>query len=117
VSPRIYYLPPVMLSSLSAQDLPLPRQLLPGHHVPGYVSLVPMWQLVEEHIEETLSFPRVPRQHHKQLNFTHRLERLIMEEIMRATLAVRIFTNAAASRRLNRALVVERQQNAMEATR
>jgi transposase len=37
VSPQIYLLPPVMLSSLSAQDLPLPRQIL-GHDVPGYVT-------------------------------------------------------------------------------
>jgi hypothetical protein len=38
VSPRIYLLPPVLLSSLDAQDLPLPRQVLAGHDVPGYVT-------------------------------------------------------------------------------
>jgi len=37
VSPRIHLLPPVLLSSLDAQDLPLPRQVLAGHDVPGYV--------------------------------------------------------------------------------
>jgi hypothetical protein len=31
-------LPPVLLSSLDAQDLPLPQQVLAGHDVPGYVS-------------------------------------------------------------------------------
>jgi len=37
VSPQIYWLPPVILSSLKAQDLPLPRQVLEGHDLPGYV--------------------------------------------------------------------------------
>ncbi|MCP9462956.1 MAG: hypothetical protein NNA24_13055 [Nitrospira sp.] len=37
VSPQIYFLPPVMLSSLEAQDLPLPRHVLAGHDVPGHV--------------------------------------------------------------------------------
>lgn len=35
VSPPTYLLPPVMLSSLSVQDLPLPRPVLPGHDVAG----------------------------------------------------------------------------------
>lgn len=38
VSPQVYLLPPVLLSSLEAQDLPLPRQVLEGHDVPGYVT-------------------------------------------------------------------------------
>jgi hypothetical protein len=38
VSRQIYLLPPVLLSSLEAQDLPLPRQVLEGHDVPGHVS-------------------------------------------------------------------------------
>jgi transposase-like protein len=45
---------------------------------------------VEENIEETLSFYRLPRQHHKNLKSTNMLER-IMEEIKRRTLIVRIF--------------------------
>ncbi len=48
---------------------------------------------VEENIEETLSFYRLPRQHHKNLKSTNMLERL-MEEIKRRTLVVRIFPNA-----------------------
>jgi putative transposase len=44
---------------------------------------------VEENIEETLSFYRLPRQHHKNLKSTNMLER-IMEEIKRRTLVVRI---------------------------
>src|SRR4051794_29818473 len=61
---------------------------------------------VEENIEETLSFYRLPRQHHKNLKSTNMLERL-MEEIKRRTLVVRIFPNAAACLRLVRALAVE----------
>ena len=49
---------------------------------------------VEENIEETFSFYRLPRQHHKNLKSTNMLERL-MEEIKRRTLVVRIFPNAA----------------------
>ncbi len=38
IGPRIFFLPPVMLSSLKAQDPPTPRQILVGHDVPGYYS-------------------------------------------------------------------------------
>jgi putative transposase len=59
---------------------------------------------VEENIEETLSFYRLPRQHHKHLKSTNMLERL-MEEIKRRTLVVRIFPNVAAClRRIRTAL-------------
>ena len=44
----------------------------------------------EEHIEETLTFYRLPRQHHKHLKSTNMLERL-NEEIKRRTHVVRIF--------------------------
>src|SRR4051794_8522374 len=71
---------------------------------------------VEENIEETLSFYRLPRQHHKNLKSTNMLERL-MEEIKRRTLVVRIFPNAAACLRLVRALAVEMHENWIEATR
>jgi transposase len=40
IDPRIFLLPPVMLSSLPAQDLPTPRQILVGHDVPGSVTFV-----------------------------------------------------------------------------
>jgi transposase-like protein len=39
---------------------------------------------VEENIEETFSFYRLPRQHHKNLKSTNMLERF-MEEIKRRT--------------------------------
>jgi len=69
---------------------------------------------VEENIEETLSFYRLPRQHHKNLKSTNMLERL-MEEIKRRTLVVRIFPNAEACLRLVRALAVETHENWIEA--
>jgi transposase-like protein len=69
---------------------------------------------VEENIEETLSFYRLPRQHHKNLKSTNMLERL-MEEIKRRTLVVRIFPNTAACLRLVRALAVETHENWIEA--
>ena len=69
---------------------------------------------VEENIEETLSFYRLPRQHHKNMKSTNMLERL-MEELKRRTLVVRIFPNAAACLRLVRALAVEIHENWIEA--
>ena len=57
----------------------------------------------EEQIEETLTFYRLPRQHHKRLKSTNMLERL-NEEIRRRTHVVRIFPNADDCLRLVRAL-------------
>jgi putative transposase len=71
---------------------------------------------VEENIPETLSFYRLPRQHHKHLKSSNMLERL-MEEIKRRTLVVRIFPNAASCLRLIRALAIEMHENWIEATR
>ena len=71
---------------------------------------------VEEHIEETLTFYRLPRQHHKHLKSTNLLERL-NEEIKRRTHVVRIFPNAASCLRLGRALAVEMHENWLEAHR
>ena len=51
--------------------------------------------LVEENIEETLTFYRLPRQHHKHLKSTNMLERL-NEEIKHRTHVVRIFPNGRA---------------------
>jgi transposase-like protein len=70
----------------------------------------------ETNIEETLTFYRLPRQHHKNLKSTNLLERL-NEEIKRRTLVVRIFPNIAACQRLVRALAVEMHENWIEATR
>jgi putative transposase len=61
---------------------------------------------VEENIGETLSYYRLPVQHHKHMKSTNMLERL-NEEIKRRTRVVRIFPNAASCLRLVRALAVE----------
>jgi len=71
---------------------------------------------VEENIDETLSFYRLPRQHHKHLKSSNMLERL-NEEIKRRTLVVRIFPNEESCLRLIRALATETHENWIEATR
>ena len=71
---------------------------------------------VEENIDETLTFYRLPPQHHKHLKSTNMLERL-NEELKRRTHVVRIFPNAASCLRLVRALAVETHENWIEATR
>ncbi len=70
----------------------------------------------EETIEETFSFYRLPRQHHKHLKSTNMLERL-NEEIRRRTYVVRIFPNSPSCLRLVRALAVETHENWLEANR
>lgn len=71
---------------------------------------------VEENIEETFSFYRLPRQHHKHLKSTNCLERL-NQEIKRRTHVVRIFPNTASCLRLVRALAVETHEEWIEGTR
>ena len=71
---------------------------------------------VEENIEETWTFYRLPLQHHKHMKSTNMLERL-NEEIRRRTRVVRIFPNAESCLRLVRALAVETHENWIEATR
>src|SRR5262249_4868204 len=68
---------------------------------------------VEENIDETLTFYRLPRQHHKHLKSTNMLERL-NEELKRRTHVVRIFPNAESCLRLVRALAVETHENWLE---
>ena len=70
----------------------------------------------EETIEETFSFYRLPRGHHKHLKSTNMLERF-NEEIRRRTYVVRIFPNAPSCLRLVRALAVETHENWLEANR
>jgi putative transposase len=71
---------------------------------------------VEENIEETLTFYRLPGVHHKHMKSTNMLERL-NQEIKRRTNVVRIFPNDASCLRLIRALAVETHENWIEATR
>ena len=71
---------------------------------------------VEENIEETLSYYRLPLPHHKHMKSTNMLERL-NEEIKRRTHVVRIFPNPESCLRLVRALAVEMHENWLEAMR
>jgi transposase-like protein len=71
---------------------------------------------VEDNIEETFAFYRLPRQHHKHLKSTNMLERY-NQEIKRRTLVVRIFPNRDSCLRLIRALAVETHENWLEANR
>jgi putative transposase len=71
---------------------------------------------VEEHIQETLTYYRLPLPHHKHLKSTNMLERL-NQELKRRTHVVRIFPNAESCLRLVRALAVEMHENWLEATR
>ena len=71
---------------------------------------------VKESIEQTFTFFRLPRPHHKHLKSTNMLERL-NKEIRRRTYVVRIFPNAESCLRLVRALAVETHENWMEANR
>ena len=71
---------------------------------------------VEDNVEETLTYYRLPRQHHKHMKSTNMLERL-NQELKRRTHVVRIFPNAASCLRLIRALAVETHENWLEATR
>lgn len=71
---------------------------------------------VEENIEETFAFYRLPRQHHKHLKSTNMLERF-NQEIKRRTHIVRIFPNDESCLRLVRALAVETHEDWLEANR
>jgi putative transposase len=71
---------------------------------------------VEENIEETLTYYRLPLAHHKHMKSTNMLERL-NQEIKRRTHVVRIFPDAASCLRLVRALAVEAHENWLEAIR
>jgi transposase-like protein len=64
---------------------------------------------VEEAIEETWTFYRQPREHHKHLKSTNLLERL-NQELKRRTHVVRIFPNEQSCLRLIRALASEQHE-------
>jgi putative transposase len=71
---------------------------------------------VEENIEETLTYYRLPLAHHKHMKSTNMLER-VNQEIKRRTHVVRIFPNMESCLRLVRALAVETHENWLEGTR
>ncbi|MFN9920984.1 MAG: IS256 family transposase [Acidobacteriota bacterium] len=80
---------------------------------PRYAKLC---QWVEDNIEQTLTFYRLPLAHHKHLKSTNMLER-VNEELKRRTLVVRIFPNAESCLRLVRALAIEIHEDWVEAIR
>ena len=71
---------------------------------------------VENNMEETFSFYRLPREHHKHLRSTNLLERL-NQELKRRTQVIRIFPNEASCLRLVRALAVEQHEHWLEGAR
>jgi putative transposase len=64
---------------------------------------------VEQNIEETWTFYRSPREHHKHLKSTNLLERF-NQELKRRTHVVRIFPNEQSCLRLIRALASEQHE-------
>ena len=70
---------------------------------------------VEENIEETLTYYRLPLPHHKHMKSTNMLERL-NQEIKRRTHVVRIFLSRERLR-LVRALAVETHEDWPETSR
>jgi putative transposase len=71
---------------------------------------------VENSIEETFTFYRLPKEHHKHLKSTNVLERL-NQELKRRTQVIRIFPNEASCLRLLRALAVEIHEDWLESPR
>jgi putative transposase len=71
---------------------------------------------VETNIEETWTFYRLPREHHKHLKSTNVLERF-NQELKRRTLVVRIFPGEESCQRLVRAVAAEIHEGWMEGSR
>lgn len=71
---------------------------------------------VEANIEETFTFYRLPRTHHKHLKSTNLLERF-NQELKRRTHVVRIFTDEACCLRLVRALAIETHEDWIDSNR
>jgi putative transposase len=71
---------------------------------------------VEENVEETLTYYRLPLHHHRNMKSTNMLERL-NQELKRRTQVVRIFPNEASCLRLVSALAMEMHESWIEGTR
>jgi len=84
-----------------------------GRWQPKYPKLC---EWVENNIEETWTFYRLPHEHHKHLKSTNMLER-INQELKRRTHIIRIFPNEASCLRLIRALAVEIHERWIESPR
>ena len=86
------------------------------HDICGCEGLWTTDKIIEDNIEQTFTFYRLPRQHHKHLKSTNMLERF-NQEIKRRTHVVRIFPNGDSALRLIRALAVETHEDWLEANR
>ena len=95
---------------------PKPAEIWPPGSCAGRKSIKSSCAWVEENIEETFTFYRLPREHHKHLKSTNMLERL-NQEIKRRTHVIRIFPNEESALRLIRALAVEIHEDWIEAHR
>jgi len=71
---------------------------------------------IEDNIGETLSFYKLPQEHHKHIKSTNLLERM-NQEIKRRSQVVRIFPNKGSCLRLIRALAVEVHEGWQEGNR
>jgi len=71
---------------------------------------------VEANIEETWTFYRLPRTHHKHLKSTNVLERM-NQELKRCTLVMRIFPSEESRQRLARAVATEQHEEWMAGSR
>jgi putative transposase len=71
---------------------------------------------VEDQIEETFTFYRLPQSHHKHLKSTNLLERF-NQELKRRSLVVRIFPNEQSCLRLIRALAAEQHEEWLDGAR
>jgi putative transposase len=81
---------------------------------PGKYAKLCAW--VEDNIDETPTYYRLPLAHPKHMKSTDMLERL-NQEIKRRTHVVRIFPDRESCLRLVRALAVEAHENWLEAIR
>jgi len=94
-------------------DLASARRVLSEWLVRWSAKYAKLCEWVEGNIEETLTYHRLPRAHHKHLKSTNMLERF-NQELKRRTLVVRIFPNESSCLRLVRAVSVEQHEDWIE---
>jgi transposase-like protein len=87
----------------------------PGSNA-GRPNTIKLTAWVEEQIEETFTFDRLPQTHHKPLKSTHLLEGF-HQELKRRSLVVRIFPNEQSCLRLIRALAAEQHEEWLDGAR
>ena len=86
--------------------MPVPHASREKHHFRLGYEKSGLVEWVEDHVEETLTVYRLPREHRLRMKSTNMLERY-NEELRRRTRVVRIFPNAESCLRLILALAAE----------